>query len=113
LGAGNTNQQWQINLLSNGKYNFINLSSGMARDNSGTTTNNAPVAQNVPSSSSLSQQWEIRSLGSVYCQIASASSSMALDNGKTEMTCPKQPEALIRHGIPRRDFGAESHRQLH
>jgi hypothetical protein len=37
-GAGNSNQQWQINLLPNGYYNLINLSSGMALDNGGSTT---------------------------------------------------------------------------
>jgi hypothetical protein len=81
LGAGNTNQQWQIVSAANGAYQIICLTSGLALDTGGSAANNAPVVQNVPSTSATSQQWEITSIGSGYYQIASASSGMALDNG--------------------------------
>ena len=79
-GAGNTNQQWQINELSNGKYNLINLSSGMALDNGGSTANGAKILQNPSSITNTNQQWTITSLGSGEYQFVVASSGKALDN---------------------------------
>ena len=80
LGTGNTNQQWQINLLSNGKYNLINLSSGMALDNGGSTTSGAAATQSYSSTTNINQQWTITSLGSGYYQLVVSTSGMALDN---------------------------------
>jgi hypothetical protein len=62
-GAGNTNQQWQLNQLSNGKYNLICLSSGMALDNGGTNTKGASFLQNVSSITNTNQQFTITNLG--------------------------------------------------
>ena len=79
-GAGNTNQQWQINLLPNGKYNLICLTSGMALDNGGSTTEGASLTQSSSSITDTNQQWTITSLGGGYYQFVVASSGMALDN---------------------------------
>jgi hypothetical protein len=81
LGAGNTNQQWQIVSAPNSAYQIINLSSGLALDTGGSTTSGAAVVQNVSSSATTSQQWVVTSLGSGYFQIKSESSGLALDNG--------------------------------
>jgi hypothetical protein len=78
--AGNTNQQWQINLLPNGTYNLINLTSGMALDNGGSTTAGTWMTQNVSSTADANQQFAISSVGSGYYQLVVASSGMALDN---------------------------------
>jgi hypothetical protein len=79
-GAGNTNQQWQINLLPNGHYNLINLSSGMSLDNGGSTTEGTSFTQYNSSTTNANQEYTITSLGSSYYQLVVASSGMALDN---------------------------------
>jgi hypothetical protein len=79
-GAGNTNQQWQLNQLSNGRYNLISLSSGMALDNGGSNTAGASFLQNVSSTTNTNQQFTITNLGNGYYQLVVASSGMALDN---------------------------------
>jgi len=81
--AGNTNQQWRINSLGAGKYSLINMTSGMALDNGGSTTIGSAVVQNVPSASSAAQQWTITSVGSGYYTLVCATGGLALDNGGT------------------------------
>jgi hypothetical protein len=79
-GAGNANQQWQINKLSNGYYNLINLSSGMALDNGGSTTAGTWFTQYDLGTENPNQEFTITSLGSGYYQLVVAKSDMALDN---------------------------------
>jgi hypothetical protein len=79
-GAGNTNQQWQINLLPNGYYNLIDLTSGMALDNGGSTTEGTWFTQYNSSTANANQELTITSLGDGYYQLVVASSGMALDN---------------------------------
>ena len=79
-GAGNTNQQWQINLLPNGYYNLINVSSGMALDNSGSTTNGTWFTQYNLGTNNPNQEFTITSLGGGYYQLVVVTSGLALDN---------------------------------
>ena len=79
-GAGNTNQQWQINLLPNGHYNLINLSSGMALDNGGSTTNGTWFTQYNLGTNNPNQEFTITSVGGGYYQLVVATSGLALDN---------------------------------
>ena len=79
-GTGNTNQQWQLNLLPNGKYNLISLTSGMALDNGGSTTAGSSFTQYNLGSNNPNQEFTITSLGSGYYQLVVATSGLALDN---------------------------------
>lgn len=78
--AGNTNQQWQINILGNGMYNLICMTSDMALDNGGSTSNGAPATQYTAESGNTNQEWTITSVGGGYYQLVCASSGDALDN---------------------------------
>lgn len=79
-GAGNANQQWQINLLPDGYYNLICLTSGMALDNGGSTTEGTWFTQYNSSTTNANQEFTITNLGNGYYQFVVASSGMALDN---------------------------------
>ena len=82
-GTGNTNQQWQINLLPNGYYQLINLSSGMALDNGGSTTQGTWFTQYNVGTNNTNQEFTITSVGGGYYQLVVATSGMALDSNDT------------------------------
>lgn len=78
---GNTNQQWRPVDLGGGRYMFVNLTSGMALDDSGSTATGAIVTQYDPSTSNPNQQWTVVDGGDGYVQLVNVASGKALDNG--------------------------------
>ncbi|WP_169747117.1 malectin domain-containing carbohydrate-binding protein [Edaphobacter aggregans] len=76
---GNTNQQWQINAVGNGRFTLVSLSNGLALDNAGSTASGAQIGQNVATKAKTSQVWTITSTGSRAFELKNLASGLVLD----------------------------------
>ena len=80
-GLGNTNQEWQFNVLPSGRYSLYCLTSGMDLDNDGSTSNGVSVIQRYAAASTdTNQQWTVTSVGGGYYSLVCQDSGLALDN---------------------------------
>jgi len=102
--VGDTNQQWQINLLPNGYYNLINLSSGMALDNAGSTTVGTWFTQYDPGTNNPNQEFTITPLGDGYYKLVVAKSGMALDNSGATANGGEVHQWGVANGNPNQEW---------
>ena len=74
------NQEWKLVSIGNGYYNLICQRSGLALDNSGSTSNGNYERQYTPQSGNSNQMWQLVSVGNGLYQLICKTGGVALDN---------------------------------